>query len=50
MRDKISLKITEKIMNDLLNYYADIPLISTDVVYDNLKYLSQKYELIAYSN
>lgn len=50
MRDKISFKITEEIMNDLLNYYADIPLLYTDVVYDILKYLSQNYELIAYTN
>ena len=50
MCDKISSRITEEMMNDLLNYYADIPLIYTDVVYDILKYLSQKYELMAYTN
>ena len=48
--DKISSKITEEMMNDLINYYADIPLTYTDVVYDILNYLSQKYELIAYTN
>lgn len=50
MYDNISLKITEKMLNDLLNYYADIPLLYTDVVYDILKYLSQKYELMAYTD
>ena len=50
MYDKMSLEITEKMLDDLLNCYANIPLLYTDVVYDILKYLSQKYELMAYTD
>lgn len=50
MSEKLSFNFTEKILSDYLNYYASIPLLNTDKVYEVLKELSNNYELIAYSD
>ena len=50
MSEKLSFDFTEKILSDYLNYYASIPLLNTDKVYEVLKELSNNYELIAYSD
>lgn len=50
MSEKLSFDFTEKILNDYLDYYASIPLLNTDKVYEVLKELSNNYELIAYSD
>ena len=50
INSKINIGITETMLNDLNNRYNNIPLLYTDKVYELLKYLSSKYELIAYTN
>ena len=50
INERSSTNITKEILENLLDDYADITLLYTDVIYDILDYLSQKYELIAYSN
>ena len=50
MSEKLSFNFTEKILSDYLNYYASIPLLNIDKVYEVLKELSNNYELIAYSD
>ena len=50
MSEKLSFNFTENILSDYLNYYASIPLLNTDKVYEVLKELSNNYELIAYSD
>jgi len=44
------LDFDEKIFDVLLDEYAKIPLLNIDVIMDVLSYLSDKYELIAYTN
>ena len=50
LNKQIGLKFTEEIIEDLLNLYANIPLLKTNIIYDVLSYLNEKYELIVYSN
>ena len=50
MNERLSRPLTNEILEDYLNYYAEITLLHTEVIYDVLEYLSQKYELIAYSD
>ena len=51
INSKLSINVKEEEqLIDLLNLYADIPLLYTDTIYDILDYLSKKYELIAYTN
>ena len=50
MNDKLSINISDEMFDEFLDDYANIPLLYTDVIYDLLMYLSQKYELIAYTN
>ena len=44
------INLGKDVLDELLNYYADIPLLNTEVIYDTLSYLSKKYDLIAYTN
>ena len=47
VNSKLSINVKEEEqLIDLLNLYADIPLLYTDTIYDILDYLSKKYELI----
>ena len=50
MNERLSRPLTNEILEDYLNYYAEITSLHTEVIYDVLEYLSQKYELIAYSD
>ncbi len=50
IRKKITPKFDSKMFDDFLEGYAKIPLIYVDVIQDILTYLSNKYELIAYTN
>jgi len=50
INDKLLLDFDEKIFDVLLDEYAKIPLLNIDVIMDVLSYLSDKYELIAYTN
>ena len=51
VNSKLSINVKEEEqLIDLLNLYADIPLLYTDTIYDILDYLSKKYELISYTN
>lgn len=47
---KLHINLTTEMFIDLLELYADIPLLYTDTIYNVLEYLSQKYELIVYTN
>lgn len=50
MNERLPKPLTNEILEDYLNYYAEITLLHTEVIYDVLEYLSQKYELISYSD
>lgn len=50
MSGKLSINISDEMIDEFLDDYANIPLLYIDVIYDLLMYLSQKYELIAYTN
>lgn len=48
--NSLSIEVTKDELNELLELYANIPLDNIEIVYDTLKYLSKKYELIAYTD
>lgn len=50
INSKININMTVDLLNDLDNRYNDIPLIDTEKIYQILDNLSNKYELIAYTN
>ena len=50
INEKLPINFTEEILENFLSNYADIPLLSLDIITNVLTYLSQKYELIVYSN
>ena len=50
LNEQIGLNFTQEIIEDLLDLYANIPLLKTNIIYDVLSYLNEKYELIVYSN
>lgn len=50
LSDNLSIDVTMEMLNNFLKYYAEIPLLYTDTIYDVLTYLSKSYELIVYSN
>ena len=50
INEKLPINLTKEMFIDLLELYADIPLLHTDTIYNVLEYLSQKYELIVYTN
>lgn len=50
INNKLNLNITYDMVLDFLSRYENIPLRDTDMIYDVLEYLSNKYELIAYTN
>ncbi|MBR4619112.1 MAG: HAD hydrolase-like protein [Bacilli bacterium] len=50
INDKLSLDFDEQKFDELLEIYAKIPLKNIEVVENILAYLSNKYELIAYTN
>lgn len=50
INEKLPINLTKDMFIDLLELYADIPLLHTDTIYNILEYLSQKYELIVYTN
>ena len=50
INSKLDVNITESMFKELLEIYKDIPLLYTEVVYDVLNYLYNKYEIISYTN
>lgn len=50
LNEELSIFMTEEILQDFFEMYAEIPLLKLEEVLSLLKYLSSKYELIAYSN
>ena len=50
INDKLSLDFDEQKCDELLEIYAKIPLKNIEIVDNILAYLSNKYELIAYTN
>ena len=46
----LSIDFTIDIILELSEIYNNTPLLNTDTIYDVLNYLSEKYELIAYTN
>lgn len=46
----LSIDFTTNMILELLEIYDNTPLLNTDTIYDVLNYLSEKYELIAYTN
>ena len=50
INEKLPINFTEEILENFLSNYADIPLLNLDIITNVLTYLSQKYELIVYSN
>ena len=46
----LHINLTETIFIELLELYADVPLLYTNDIYNILEYLSQKYELLIYTN
>ena len=50
LKENTPINITEEMLIEFLHSYANIPLLNLDLVSDVLTYLSQKYELIVYSN
>ena len=50
INEKLPINFTEEILENFLRNYADIPLLNLDIITNVLTYLSQKYELIVYSN
>lgn len=50
INEKLSQNFDRKIGEIILEEYAKIPLLNIDIVNEVLKYLSCKYEIIAYTN
>lgn len=50
LNEKLSISMTEEILQDFFEIYAEIPLLKLKEVSLVLKYLSSKYDLIVYSN
>ena len=46
----LSIDFTTNMILELLEIYNNTSLLNTDMIYDILNYLSEKYELIAYTN
>lgn len=46
----LSIDFTTDMILELSEIYNNISLLNTDTIYDVLNYLSEKYELIAYTN
>lgn len=46
----LSIDFTTDMILELSEIYNNTPLLNTDTIYDALNYLSEKYELIAYTN
>lgn len=46
----LSIDFTTDMIIELSEIYNNTALLNTDTIYDVLKYLSEKYELIAYTN
>ena len=46
----LSIDFTIDMILELSEIYNNTPLLNTDTIYDVLNYLSEKYELIAYTN
>lgn len=46
----LSIDFTIDMILELSEIYNNTPLLNTDTIYDALNYLSEKYELIAYTN
>lgn len=46
----LSIDFTTNMILELLEIYDNTSLLNTDTIYDILNYLSEKYELIAYTN
>lgn len=46
----LSIDFTTNMILELLEIYDNTSLLNTDTIYDVLNYLSEKYELIAYTN
>ena len=46
----LSIDFTNDMILELSEIYNNTPLLNTDTIYDALNYLSEKYELIAYTN
>ena len=44
------IDFTTNMILELLEIYSNTSLLNTDTIYDILNYLSEKYELIAYTN
>ena len=50
MNERLRIDLTKEKVYDFFDIYAEIPLRDTRETYEVLKYLSQKYDLIAFSN
>ena len=50
IQEKVTPRFDDKACDGFLEGYAKIPLVDVDTIQDTLAYLSNKYELIAYSN
>ncbi|MBR5662488.1 MAG: HAD family hydrolase [Bacilli bacterium] len=50
INENLSQNYDENMGKEILEEYAKIPLLKVDIVEDVLKYLSSKYEIIAYTN
>lgn len=50
INNNLNISLTDAMFKELLDVYKDIPLLYTDVIHDTLSYLSNKYELIAYTD
>ena len=50
INSRLPISLTDDMFIELLDVYKNIPLLNTDIVYNVLEYLSQKYELIVYTN
>lgn len=50
INDKLNININEKMLEILNRYYNNIPLLHVEKISGILSYLSNKYELIAYTN
>ena len=48
--NNLFIDFTTNMILELLEIYDNTSLLSTDTIYDILNYLSEKYELIAYTN
>ena len=50
VNDNIFTNISESAFLEFLDTYKNIPMLNSDEAYDVLNYLSQKYELISYTD